>query len=97
MKFEIGENKLEKVVFKYLYDKKFIIRETPLEYIFLTFDEKYIPIKIRKNNMICLIYFKLVKEISSFFSISEIDSKNFISRYVKNKFNLKISGSYIDG
>ncbi len=97
MKFEINENKLEMVIFKYLDNKNFVIRETPLEYIFLTLDDKYPPIKIRKNNMICLIYFKLVKEISSLFSISEIDSKNFISRYVKNKFNLKISVSYIDG
>ena len=97
MKFEISDSKLEQVIFRYLDNKNFVIRETPLDYTLLTWDDKYTPIKIRKNNMICLIYFKLVKEISSFFSISEIDSKNFISRYVKNKYNLKISGSYIDG
>ncbi len=35
MKFEINENKLEKVVFKYLDNKNFIIKETDYNYYFI--------------------------------------------------------------
>ena len=34
MKYKIGENKLERVIFKYL-DNNLIIKETPYDYYFL--------------------------------------------------------------
>jgi hypothetical protein len=92
MKFEINENKLEKVIFKYLDSKNFIIRETPYDYYFLENEgDEYGQIMITKYDMVCLIYRKLVEEIESFFSIKTPMASNVLTKYVENTLNIKVS------
>jgi hypothetical protein len=96
MKFEISDNKLEKVVFKYLEGKNFIIRETPYDYYFLENEgDKYVQIRIRKNDMVCFIYYKLSEEIESFFSIEFPMVKDVLKKYVENILNIKVSKTFL--
>jgi len=92
MKFEINENKLEKVIFKYLDNKNFIIKETPENYYFIENEEdKYAQIMVTKYDMVCLINRKLIEEIESFFSIKTPMASNVLTKYVENTLNIKVS------
>jgi hypothetical protein len=95
MKFEINENKLEKVIFKYLDNKNFIIKETDYNYYFLENEEdEYAQIRVRKNNNFCSIYYRLTGEIESFFSIETPMAKKGLTRYVENTLNIKVSTTF---
>ena len=92
MKFEIGKNKLEGVIFKYLDNKNFIIKETPENYYFIENEEdKYAQIMVTKYDMLCLINRKLVEEIELFFSIETHIASNVLTKYVENTLNIKVS------
>ena len=95
MNFEINENKLDKVIFKYLDSKNFIIKETDYNYYFLENEEdEYAQIKVRKNNNFCSIYYRLTGEIESFFSIETPMAKKGLTRYVENTLNIKVSTTF---
>ena len=84
--------RLEQVIFNFLEEKNFIIKETPDNYYFLKNDDDgYSQIRIRKNDMVCYVYHKLSEEIESFFSITDTDSKDVLTRYVENTLNIKVS------
>ena len=84
-------NKLEKIIFKFLDEKNFLIKETPDNYYFLgNKDDKYYQIRIRKNGMVCYVYYELSEEIESFFSLTDTDSKGVLTRYVENTLNIKV-------
>jgi len=88
-------NKLEKIIFKFLDEKNFIIKETPNNYYFLeNEDDKYSQIRIGKNDMVCYIYYELVEEIGSFFSITDTDSSGVLTRYIENTLNIKASYTF---
>jgi len=92
MKFEISDNKLDKVVFKYLDIKNFIIKENSDSYYFLkNKDDKYAQIRITKYDMVCLINHKLFEEIKLFFSIEGPAVGDVLTRYVENTLNIKVS------
>jgi hypothetical protein len=94
MKFEINENKLDKIIFRYLDGKNFIIKETPENYYFIENEEdEYAQIRIRKNDKVCFIYYKLADEIESFFSIESSMAENVLIRYVENTSNIKVSNT----
>jgi len=85
-------NKLEKIIFKFLDEKNFIIKETPDNYYFLgNKDDEYSQIRIIKNDMVCYVYYELSEEIELFFSITYSDSKDVLTRYVENTLNIKVS------
>jgi len=89
MKFLITENKLNNLIFIYLDNKDFFIRETPTNYYFLE-DSKnnmFASINVRKKDNICFIYPGLVEEISVFFSISSEMSTDIILNYAESKLN----------
>ena len=89
MKFLITENKLNNLIFLYLDNKDFFIRETPTNYYFLE-DSKnnmFASINVRKKDNICFIYPGLVEEISVFFSISSEMSTDIILNYAESKLN----------
>jgi len=92
MKFEINENRLGKIIFKYLDNKKFVIKETSQNYYLIENEEdEYAQIKIRKKSMVCFIYYKLTQEIESFFSIEYSMVIDILKRYVENILNIKVS------
>ena len=96
MKFEINENKLEKIIFMYLEGKNFIIKETPENYYFIENEEdEYAQIRIRKNDKVCFIYNELTEEIESFFSIESPMVKDVLTRYVENTLNIEVSNTSI--
>lgn len=96
MNFEISENKLEKVIFKYVVNKNYVIKETDNDYYFIENEEdEYAQIRVRKNDMLCFIYSELTEEIKSFFSIEYPMVKDVLTRYVENVLNIKVSNTCI--
>jgi len=92
MKFEIGENKLERVIFHYLDNKNFIIKDTYDDYYFLeNEDDEDSLIRVKKDSMVCFVYFNLRNEIESFFSINKNRIEYILTKYVENKLNIKVS------
>jgi len=88
-------NKLEKIIFKFLDEKNFIIKETPYNYYFLENEEdKYFQISIIKNDTVCYVDYDLFEEIKSFFSLNYTDSKDVLTRYVENTLNIKVSNTF---
>ena len=91
MKYLITESQIENVIFKYLNNQDFIqIERNNGIYFVNSEDDKYAQIKFNKNNGWCLIYFKLVNEISAFFSLQNSDSESVISRWVENTLQMKV-------
>ncbi len=89
-------NKLEKIIFKFLDEKNFIVKETPDNYYFLeNKDDEYSQIRIGKNNTVCYIYIDLIDEVESFFSISYWDSKDVITQYVESRLNIVVSDTVL--
>jgi hypothetical protein len=96
MKFLITENKLNNLIFLYLDNKDFFIRETPTNYYFLE-DRKnnmFASINVRKKDNICFIFPGLVQEVSIFFTISSDMSVDSIIKYTENKLKEKFEKTF---
>jgi len=98
MEFEIDDNKLEQVVFRFLDMKNLIIGEPKSvisNYVFFieNKDSKYATIKIIKGikDVICRIDHSLIEEVSSFFSVSPLKSLYYIRKWVQKKLNIEIT------
>ena len=93
MKYIIPENKLDKIVFKYLdLNLKGLEKRKPKSYKGIVFaypDEKY-GILGYENNGTLRIYYKLINEISSVFGLDESDSELIISRWVSDRYQLEV-------
>jgi hypothetical protein len=91
MKYLITENKLEKLIFSYLDNKNFIVKETINGYyIFENEGDKYAQIMIRTSDMTCFIHFRLTKEIESFFSINFYQSEKVLKRFITKILNIEV-------
>ena len=98
MKFIITENKLDGIIFNYLDNKNFIIKETPYDYYFLENEnDEFLQIRVKKSDMECYLFYVLTKEIKSLFSINRLKTKDILTRYVENTLNIKVSYTYMDG
>jgi hypothetical protein len=84
MRYLITESQLDKVVFKYLDNQDFVYMEYGINGYFLN-SEKDEYAQIRFNSYWCTIDRKLMDEIVSFFSLSNIDSISAISKWVESK------------
>ena len=94
MKYLITESQFDKAIFKYLDNQDFIQIERDYRIYFVNSEgDKYGQIVYNKNQSWCIIYYKLVDEISSFFSIEESDSKEIIGRWVENTLQKKVSNT----
>jgi hypothetical protein len=56
--------------------------------------DKYSQIRYNKDDGWCYIYYKLVDEISTFFSMQESDSQSVIGRWVENTLQMKVTNTY---
>jgi hypothetical protein len=85
------KNQINKVIFKYLDDMDYSIidRDTKL-YFVDSKDSKYIYIRYDKNDGWCFIYYKLIEEISSFFSLGDPESEKVIGEWVDNKLQMRV-------
>ena len=92
MKYKITDSQLESVIFLYLDNQDFI----PIEkgnniYFFNSEGDEYSQIRYDKSDGWCYIYWKLIGEISSFFSLDESDSEQVIGRWVENTLQMRVT------
>ena len=95
MKYLITESQFDNIIFKYLDNQDFIIIEVMNDIIYFVNSEgdEYAQIRYDKKNGWCGIYYKLVDEISRFFSMEESDSKEVIGRWVENTLQMKVTNA----
>jgi hypothetical protein len=92
MKYLITESQFDKVIFRYLDNQDFIQIEREDSIYFVNSEgDRYTQIKYDKDDGWCHIYYKLIEEISSFFSLIEIDSKEVIGRWVENTIQMRVT------
>ena len=92
MKYLITDSQLDKVIFKYLDNQDFIQIETD-DNIYFTNSEgdEHAQVRYDKRNGVCYIYWKLIQEISHFFSIEYSYSELVIGRWSENSLQMKVS------
>jgi hypothetical protein len=90
MKYLITESQLDNIIFKYLDNQDFIqIEKGDIIFFVNSEGDEYAQIRFDKDDGWCYIYYKLVKEISAFFSMEESDSESVIGRWVENTLQMK--------
>ena len=94
MKYLITESQLDKIIFKYLDNQDFIQIEKSNRIYFVNSEEdEYTQIRFDKEDGWCGIYYKLVEEISAFFSLQESDSEEVIGRWVENTLQMRVTNT----
>ena len=98
MKYLITESQIDRVIFKYLDNQDFIQIETD-DNIYFTNSEgdEHAQVRYDKRNGVCYIYWKLIQEISHFFSIEYSYSEQVIGRWSENSLQMKVSETYFVG
>jgi hypothetical protein len=92
MKYLITESQIDNVIFKYLDLKKLIqIERRDRIYFVKSEDDAYAQIRYNKSDGWCYIYWKLIGEISRFFSLDESDSEQVIGRWVENTLQVRVT------
>ena len=94
MKYLITESQFDRAVFKYLDNQDFIQIDKDDKIYFLNSEnDEYAQIIFNKKSGWCGIYYKLIEEISSFFSLQESDSEDVIGRWVENTLQVKVTNT----
>jgi hypothetical protein len=92
MKYLITESQLDKVIFRYLDNQDFIRIERDDKIYFANSEgDEYAQIRYDKDDGWCGIHYKLIYEISSFFSLEESDSEQVIGRWVENTLQMRVT------
>ena len=96
MKYIIPENKLDKIVFKYL-DLKRLEKRKPKYFkgVVFAYPNYGYGILGWENNGTLHIYNKLINEISETFGLNESDSKSIIIRWVSDRYNLEVKNTQV--
>ena len=95
MKFLITESQIDNVIFKYLDNQDFIqINFDEKIYFVNSVNDVYAQIKYDKNSGWCYVYYKLIEEISTFFSMQDSDSESVIGRWVENRLQMKVTDTH---
>ena len=94
MKYIITESQFDKVIFKYLDNQDFIQIDKDDKIYFVNSEgDEYAQIRFDKEDGWCYIYYKLVEEISAFFSMQDSDSEEVIGRWVENTLQMKVTNT----
>jgi len=94
MKYLITESQLDRVIFRYLNSQDLIQIETDERIYFVNSEgDKYAQIRYDKDNGWCYIYYELINEISSFFSLDEFDSEQVVGRWVENTLKMRVTNT----
>ena len=94
MKYLITESQLDKVIFKYLDNQDFIqIKKGDRIYFVNSEGDNFGQIRFNKKDGWCYIYWRLIKEISRFFSMQDSDSESVIGRWVENTLQMKVTNT----
>ena len=94
MKYLITESQFDKVIFKYLDNQDFVQIEKDDRIYFVNSEgDEYAQIRFDKEDGWCFIYYKLIEEISKFFSLQESDSEQVIGRWVENTLQMRVTNT----
>ncbi len=95
MKYLITESQLDRTIFRYLDNQDFIkIKIGDKVYFVNSEDDERAHIRYDRKYGWCGIYYKLIKEISNFFSLDESEAKQVIGRWVENTLQMMVTGTY---
>jgi hypothetical protein len=95
MKYLITESQIDRVIFRYLDNQDFIPIEKGDNIYFVNSEgDEYAQIRYNKDDSWCYIHYKLVDEISSFFSLGESDSMEVIVRWVENTLQMRVTNTF---
>jgi len=95
MKYLITESQFDNVIFKYLDNQDFIrIEKNNNIYFVNSENDKFAQIKFLEVDGQCYIYYNLINEISMFFSLDILDSKEVIGRWVENTLQMKVTNTF---
>ncbi len=90
------KTQLDKVIFKYLDNQDFIITGNDISLFFVNSEnDEYGIIRYEKKDGWCYIKYKLVEEISNFFSLQLSDSKEVIGRWVENTLQVMVTNTEV--
>ena len=90
------KSQIDKIVFKYLDNQGFVQFDTNDGIYFVNSgDDEYVITKYDKDDGWCYIKYKLIEEISNFFSLQDFDSEEIISRWVENTLQMKVRYIYV--
>lgn len=92
MKYLITESQFDKMIFKYLDNQDFIqINKKNKIYFVNLKDDKSAQIRYDEVDGLCWIHHNLINEISQFFSLGYVNSKEVIGRWVENTLQMKVT------
>ena len=93
MKYLITESQLDRTIFRYLDNQDFIKIKIGGDSIYFvnSEDDEYAQIRYDRKDGWCYIYYKLIEEISSFFSMGEYDSEKVIGRWFANTLQMRVT------
>jgi len=95
MKYLITESQLDNIIFKYLDNQDFVQFERNDSVYFVNSEgDRYPQIRYDKDDNWCVIYYGLVREISTFFSIKGSYSESLIGRWVENTLQMKVKNIF---
>ncbi len=98
MKFLIKESQFDNLIFKYLDNQDLIqIDKNNRIYFVNSEGDEYAQIRYDKEDGWCYVYWELVDEISSFFSLGETNSEQVIGRWVENALQMKVTKTFWRG
>jgi len=98
MKYKITDKQLDDVIFLYLDNQDFIPIEKGDNIYFANSEgDEFAQIRYNKSDGWCYIYWKLIGEISRFFSLEESDSKQVIGRWVENTLQMRVTNTRANG
>ena len=93
MKYIIPQDKVDKVIFKYLDLNIKGLEKRKAKYhdgIVYAFPEEEYGILGYKNNGTLYIYYELINEISSVFGLKKSDSQSVIGRWASDRLQLEV-------
>ena len=94
MKYKITDKQLDDVIFLYLDNQDFIQIKNRDSIFFVNSEgDEYAQIRYDKDDGWCGIYYELIDEISSFFSLEQNDSKEVIGRWVENTLQMRVTNT----
>jgi hypothetical protein len=96
MKYLITESQIDKVIFRYLDNQDFIqIKKGNTIYFVNSEGDEYSQIRYDKSDSWCYVYWTLIEEISSFFSLEQTNAEQVIGRWVENTIQMRVTDTYL--
>ena len=90
------KTQIDNIVFKYLDNQDFIITGNDISLFFVNSEnDEYGIIRYDINKGRCYIKYKLIEEISNFFSLQDSDSQQVIGRWVENTLQTKVRNTFL--